>query len=238
MPYRLLIVDDEPAIRRTLEGAFRHQPWEVDSVGGGDEAVRELARRSVDVALLDVNMPDVDGMQVLETVRRRRIQTDIVVLTGYGTIDLAVDAMKLGARDFVVKPADLVDLVDKVSGIMNQRHPARNTLARRLDRYLRRNLADTSLDLKRISGQFGISERYVCRQFRDGFDTTFRSRLNRHRIDEAKRLIETTGLSMLRVSERCGYRNQRRFSEAFRRMERITPRSYRHSLVVMEDDGY
>ena len=157
MPYRLLIVDDEPDMCRTLEGAFRHQPWEVESVSGGDEAVRELARRSVDVALLDVNMPDVDGIQVLETVRRRRIQTDIVVLTGYGTIDLAVAAMKLGARDFVVKPADLLDLVDKVSAIMDQRHPARNTLARRLDRYLRCNLADTSLDLKRISGQFGIS---------------------------------------------------------------------------------
>lgn len=237
MPYRILIADDDPNICLTLSSAFRRQPWDVEVVMAGEEAIRRLTVRSIDVALLDIQMPDVDGIQILQTMKRRRIKTDSVVITGHATIDLAVEAMKLGARDFLEKPCDLGVLVSKVSSIMQERHPARNSLARRLDRYLLGNLSDPSLSLRHLSYEFGISERYVCRQFRDGFGTTFRARLNRHRIDEAKRLIEASDVAMSRVAESCGYRNQRRFCEAFRRLEGHSPRDYRYSLAFSEEEA-
>jgi len=237
VPYRVLIADDDPYIGLTFSSLFRRQPWEVEVVEQGEEAIRRLTVRSIDIALLDIKMPDLDGLQILQIMQRRRIQTDSVVITGYGTVDLAVEAMKLGARDFVEKPVDLSVLLSKVTGIMQKRHPARSSLARRLDSYLRGHLGQPALSLRHLSFEFGISERYVCRQFRDGFETTFRARLNRHRIDAAKRFIESSNASMSRVAESCGYRNQRRFCEAFRRLEGVTPRSYRYSLVLGEDAG-
>ena len=72
-----------------------------------------------------------------------------MVLTGYGT-DLAVEAMKLGARDFVDKPIDLKVLLSKVTSIMQKRHPARNSLDRRLDRYLRDPLGLPALSLRHL----------------------------------------------------------------------------------------
>ena len=237
MPYRILIADDDPYVGLTLRSAFRRQPWDVEVVTEGEEAIRRLTVRSVDIALLDIQMPDVDGLQILETIKRKRIPTDSVVITGHGTVDLAVEAMKLGAHDFLEKPVDLGVLVSMVSSIMQERHPARTSLARRLDRYLRINLGEPALSLRHLSFEFGISERYVCRQFRDGFGTTFRARLNRHRIDAAKRLIGSSDMSMIKVAESCGYRNQRRFCEAFRRLEGASPRNYRYGLALTEEEG-
>ena len=100
----ILIVDDEKNIRLTLSRALETLGVEVDSAQDGEEALVKLKEKEFGLILLDLHMPGVDGMEVLRQVREIRPDIRVVIITAYGTVELAVEAMKLGAVDFVQKP--------------------------------------------------------------------------------------------------------------------------------------
>jgi two-component system nitrogen regulation response regulator NtrX len=103
MPGRVLIIDDEPNIRRMMEMIHKNAGWETATAPGGTQALALLARESFDVIFLDLSMPDCDGMEVLADIRRMKPDQLVVILTGQGTIDRAVEATRLGAFDFLEK---------------------------------------------------------------------------------------------------------------------------------------
>lgn len=107
MKGRVLIVDDDEDIRRTLGDRLRSQGYEVDVAVGGAEGLQRLRRREPEVALLDMQMPDMDGLEVLRQLRREDLSCTLVVITAYGSIELAVQAMQEGAFDFVAKPFEM-----------------------------------------------------------------------------------------------------------------------------------
>jgi len=100
----ILIVDDEKNIRLTLSTSLEALGVETDSAEDGKEALVKLREKEFGLILLDIRMPGVDGMEVLRQVRESRPDIRIIILTAYGTIELAVEAMKLGAVDFIQKP--------------------------------------------------------------------------------------------------------------------------------------
>jgi len=106
---RVLIVDDEPGVRESLRMVLKGA-YEAIAVGSGAEALEVLATTPIDVVLLDIVMPGVDGMQVLEELRTRYAQLPVVMLTATKTVKTAVGAMKLGAFDYVTKPFDVDEL--------------------------------------------------------------------------------------------------------------------------------
>jgi two-component system, NtrC family, response regulator AtoC len=106
---RVLVVDDEPGVRESLRMVLK-DTYEAMAVGSGAEALETLARSSADVVLLDVVMPGIDGMQVLEELRTRFPKLPVVMLTATKTVKTAVGAMKLGAFDYVTKPFDVDEL--------------------------------------------------------------------------------------------------------------------------------
>jgi DNA-binding response OmpR family regulator len=113
----VLIVDDEKNIRLTLSRALEGLGLGAETAVNGDEALARLKERAYDLVLLDLRMPGADGMEVLRRVRELRPRVAIVIITAYGTIESAVEAMKLGAVDFIQKPfapAEVRDLVRRV----------------------------------------------------------------------------------------------------------------------------
>lgn len=100
----ILVVDDEPNILRTVKNALRVEGYETDSVSTGNAALEKLMSRAYDLALLDVQLPEVNGLEVLRRVRAQGIDTPVLVMSGHGTIEMAVQATRLGARDFLEKP--------------------------------------------------------------------------------------------------------------------------------------
>ncbi len=106
---RVLIVDDEPGVRMAVSMALKDL-YEPVAVASGAEALEALAAGPVDVVLLDIVMPGMDGMQVLEEIRARWPQLPVVMLTATKTVKTAVEAMKLGAFDYVTKPFDVEEL--------------------------------------------------------------------------------------------------------------------------------
>lgn len=108
---RLLIVDDEPNIRRGLAEALARPELAISTAATGDEAVERLARDGAEIVITDLRMPgSVDGIGVLDRARSLVPDCAVVLITAYGTVDIAVDAMKRGAVDFVTKPVNLQHL--------------------------------------------------------------------------------------------------------------------------------
>jgi DNA-binding NtrC family response regulator len=100
----ILIVDDEPNVRLTYRAALETEGLEVREASNGRTALREMDAREFDLVILDMRMPEVGGLELLERMRAERIQTPVVIITAYGDIPHAVRAMKLGAIDFLAKP--------------------------------------------------------------------------------------------------------------------------------------
>jgi len=104
---RVLIADDEESLRWVLEQALAAQGYEVATVENGDRALARLLAESFDVALVDIRMPGLDGLEILSRLRERRCDTAIIVITAQNTMANAVEAMKRGAFDYLTKPFDL-----------------------------------------------------------------------------------------------------------------------------------
>ena len=104
MKHCILIVDDEPNVRLNYRVTLETEGFEVREASDGGAALRELAGKDFDLAILDMRMPEMDGLELLESMRERNIQTPVVIITAYGDIPHAVRAMKLGAIDFLEKP--------------------------------------------------------------------------------------------------------------------------------------
>jgi DNA-binding NtrC family response regulator len=100
---RVLVVDDEPVVRisytRSLAADF-----DAHTASDGDEALREMERKPADVVLLDLRLPGAHGLEVLEAMKRNWPETEVVVITGYPSVDSAKQAVRLGAADYLAKP--------------------------------------------------------------------------------------------------------------------------------------
>ncbi|NNF04821.1 MAG: sigma-54-dependent Fis family transcriptional regulator [Rhodothermales bacterium] len=116
----ILVVDDEASIRRTLREIFEYEDFAVEEAEDGDAAVDKITSESYDVVLLDVKMPKRDGLEVLQAIRDKQIDVPIVMISGHGNIETAVEATKLGAFDFVEKPPDLNRLLVTIRNALDR----------------------------------------------------------------------------------------------------------------------
>jgi len=106
----LLLVDDDPTFRRVMAAELRRLPFEVVSVGSAEEARREVAALQPQIVLLDLRLPDGSGLDVLRFVREASPGSEVIVLTGHGSIDTAIESVRMGAFDYVAKPCPLDEL--------------------------------------------------------------------------------------------------------------------------------
>jgi DNA-binding NtrC family response regulator len=104
---RILIVDDERAIRRALREILEFEGFEVDEAEHGKEGVEKATNKLYDVIFCDIKMPQMDGMEVLDALNKANVDSPIIMISGHGNIDTAVQAIKNGAFDFIEKPLDL-----------------------------------------------------------------------------------------------------------------------------------
>lgn len=107
----VLVVDDEPGVREMLDFELSAHGWEVSTAENGVRALDLLGQKSFHLMLSDVSMPGMNGLSLLETVKTRSPQTEVVMMTGYATVENALVAMRLGAYDFVLKPFEIAVLL-------------------------------------------------------------------------------------------------------------------------------
>ena len=113
---RILIVDDETEFADATLRNLQTRGYAAHAVYDGPSALRELRQHDYDVVILDLKMPLVDGLRTLRRMRLQGVQTQVLVLTGHGSVDTALEAMRIGAFDYLAKPCDIEELVEKVEG--------------------------------------------------------------------------------------------------------------------------
>ncbi|MBE0625106.1 MAG: response regulator [Burkholderiales bacterium] len=118
---RILVVDDEEVVRLSHIRTLASIHCNVEVVRDGSEALRVLEQRPADVVLLDLRMPGMDGMAVLKTIKQRWPETEVVIITGYPTVETAKEAVRLGAYDYLAKPVGPDDVINVANGAMTQK---------------------------------------------------------------------------------------------------------------------
>jgi diguanylate cyclase (GGDEF)-like protein len=118
----ILVVDDELFFRRLYANLLNENGYQVETASSGEEAVTRLARGDIDIVLADLVMPGLDGMQLLDHCRKRNNPPDVVLVTGHASVESAIQALKNGARDYLVKPFDPTELLHVVRTCLEQRH--------------------------------------------------------------------------------------------------------------------
>ncbi len=152
----ILVVEDRESLRRMLERALQQEGYEVTVCADGEQATSKLAAGSFDLVLTDLKLPGMSGIEVLRTSRETHPRLPVVVLTAFGTVGTAVEAMKLGAADFLEKPVEIEDLFQLVESMLGEdeesavfklpggptiigRHPTVRAALRLLDRVAKTN---------------------------------------------------------------------------------------------------
>jgi len=112
---KLLLVDDEERFRTTLSKRLAEKGLAAETAGNGIEALKIVKDRHVDVIVLDIRMPEMDGIETLRQVKKIDAEVEIILLTGHANIESAVEGMRLGAYDYLMKPCDLEQLLAKIT---------------------------------------------------------------------------------------------------------------------------
>jgi DNA-binding NtrC family response regulator len=112
--FRVLLVDDEADFLDTLVKRMKKRKVVAQGARSGEEAISYLSQNEVDVVVLDVKMPGMDGIQTLREVKKRFPLTEVIMLTGHASMEVAIEGMEIGAFDYLMKPVDFDDLLYKV----------------------------------------------------------------------------------------------------------------------------
>ena len=149
---RILIIDDEPAIRMALKEILEYESFEVKEAEDGAAALKMVEKESFDLIFCDIKMPHMDGIEVLSKLKEKGIETPVVIITGHGNVETAVDALKKGAYDFIQKPLDLNRILVTVRNASNQHtlEKETKTLRRKVNKVLGSNIVGESTAIGEI----------------------------------------------------------------------------------------
>ena len=111
---KILLVDDEVVFTDNISKLLSRRGYQVRAVNSGDEALRVLMDNSFDVMVLDLKMPGIDGIGTIREMKKLGLLTEVLILTGHGSIDMALEAIKLGAYDYLTKPCQITELVSMI----------------------------------------------------------------------------------------------------------------------------
>jgi two-component system response regulator HydG len=143
----ILIVDDEQVVRDSLTNWFAEEGYDVDAALSAPESLSKLAGREFDLVIADIRMPGMDGLELLEKIRGEQLDTAVIVMTGYASVETAVRALKHGAFDYITKPFDPDDLSVVVRNALEQHR------LKRENRMLRQQLTEEHESLSELIGQ-------------------------------------------------------------------------------------
>ncbi|MDH4318782.1 MAG: response regulator, partial [Desulfobulbaceae bacterium] len=112
---RILLVEDDEIMRVTLHDRLKANNWQVDVATNGKEAISFLEKNTFHVIISDIKMPGLDGIRLLEHIKKNSPASDVILMTAYGSVENAVQCLKQGAADYMLKPFDMDDLTIRVN---------------------------------------------------------------------------------------------------------------------------
>ena len=243
---RVLLVDDEIMIR---EGFKRLFDWEahncvvVGEAADGMEALAKIDTLDPDIAIMDINIPIMNGLKVIQLSRIKHPDTAFVIVSGYDDFSYCREALRLQITDYILKPVNYEEFgacIDNLKIALFQRQtpksqdPQEERSILLITRYLQEHLAE-EISLSVLAEEFHLSAQYISQLFKSEIGVGFLAYLTNIRMEQAKKLLLSTSLSIAEVSEQSGYGDYRVFTKVFKKAEGITPSQYRRDFL--EDTG-
>lgn len=244
---RILIVDDDPPILEALSAALA-PPYEVLRTQSGLTAFEVVGHERLDLVLLDYVLPDVSGLTILRAIKKFFPSILVIVMTGFGSEDIAVEAFRAGARDYLKKPIGLRDLLARVETLLSGRQRCGETRSplflgadaslsdvgrgyvgssvQRAMAFIEAHL-DWHLSLDQVAREAGMSKFHFCRNFKGSTGFTFREFLARRRIVRATHLLREGHRSVSEVYLDVGFKDLSHFGRVFRKITGQPPSRYR-----------
>jgi DNA-binding NtrC family response regulator len=139
---RLLLVDDEERFLSTTKSLLERRGIDALTASNGLDALRMVDEHHIDVVVLDVKMPGIDGVEVLRKIKEKHPLVEVIMLTGHASVESAIEGLKLGAFDYVTKPCDVADLVEKVNQAWAKKQATEEKIRKaKVDRIIRHPMA-------------------------------------------------------------------------------------------------
>ena len=242
---RLLITDDEKWICESLNLLFSRKGLDVSTALAGQEAIDFLKTSSTDLIILDFNLPDMNGLEVLAEIRKINPDIPVIFMTGYGSETISIKAFKLGITDYFIKPFDPKALVSRVLEIIGERKEVAANTATELGlplsindeiedstgigkavKYLKDNYA-TRVSLEEVANVAGVSRYHFTRVFKKVMGISFTYYLNYLRVKKAEEALSSPEANISEVAFSVGFNSLRQFERAFKGSLGRTAAEYR-----------
>ena len=153
----ILLVDDEAGIRQSLSAVLREEGFKVETANSGEACLSLLESQSYELILLDVWLPGIDGLETLEALKRKGVSSEVVMISGHGTIETAVKATRLGAFDFVEKPLSIEKTLLVVKNALDHKHLQDENRTLRSELGARYRIVGNSVPMKALRQQLAIA---------------------------------------------------------------------------------
>lgn len=239
MGIKLLIADDEDVVRNGITKYIQLHTDRYEKIYGaknGQEALEFIYRYRPDIMLLDVQMPMLNGIEVMQAAHRAGVLPSTIILSGYDEFRYAQQAVRFGAREYMLKPSRSSDILKKINeladdmfGPENEEPPViiqKNQLVELAKEYMDEHYFE-NLSLNDIAGKIGISPAYLSSLFSQQVGITLIDYLNEVRIDHACVYLEQNFFKTYEIAYKVGFRDEKYFSKVFRKVMGMSPSEYK-----------
>ncbi len=233
MAYQLLIVDDDPDFREELRDCLDDYTI-IEAVNGADALAILKKPNAVDLVILDAVMPQLSGLEVLREIKRIKPDLAIIMLTGQSSKDIAIDALKGRADDYIEKPINVVRFLETVQSTLAAKALEGFTYTHGIHakigqakQFIERNF-DKKITLVDVAGQLCLSPKYFSRIFKEITGQGFNDYRLSVKTEHACGLLKKSDYTVTEISDRLGYQNLESFIRMFEKMMSVSPTQYRH----------
>ena len=247
---RVLLVDDEIMIREGFKRLFDWQAHNCEVVGeaaDGMEALSQIDALRPDIVIMDINIPIMNGLKVIQVSRMKHPNTAFVIVSGYDDFSYCREALRLQITDYILKPVNYEEFgscIDNLKiSLFEQRVSAEEEPEKGeertitgITRYLQEHLAE-EMSLSVLAEEFHLNPQYISQLFKNEIGVGFLAYLTNIRMEKAKKLLLSTSLSIAEVAEQSGYGDYRVFTKVFKKTEGITPSQYRRDFLENAEGG-
>jgi two-component system response regulator YesN len=253
--YKVVLADDEVWALMALKTMIDWAEQGFVIVGEADDgemALKRISSLEPDLVISDIRMPGLDGLKLLEEIRENKLDTQVLLVSGYTDFEYARQAMLYGCIGYLVKPVDekeLMQYLHKVKSILDARKTKKMSVETKQDSeeqeergycsdkvqaqeivsYIRVNHAQ-NISLQLLADHFGMSESCISSLIRKKTGKTFGEHLTEARIRNAQELLRTTNDSIETIAQRVGYPDYYYFSKVYKKTTGLSPAAYRRQL--------
>ena len=240
---RVLLVDDEIMIREGFKRLFDWEAHDCEVIGeaaDGMEALSKIDLLSPDIVIMDINIPVMNGLKVIQLSRIKHPETAFVIVSGYDDFSYCREALRLKITDYILKPVNYEEFGSCIDNlkislfkqqISAQPEVQQERMISKITRYLQEHLAE-EVSLTVLAEIFHLNGQYISQLFKSEIGVNFLTYLTNIRIEKAKQFLLSTSLSIAEVAEQSGYGDYRVFTKVFKKSEEITPSQYRRDFLL------